>query len=63
MVAIAKMPTTMITIAIPIIFEEPRKHTGSASDRGCYLHLCANAVLAESLSSVSVCIEPTELIE
>ena len=63
MVAIAKIPTRMLTIAITIIFEEPAKHPASASVGGCYLHLCANAVLAESLSSVLVCIEPTKLIE
>lgn len=34
MVAVAKIPTRMITIAITVIFEEPTKHTGSASGRG-----------------------------
>ena len=63
MIAVAKIPTRMITIAITITSEEPPKHIGSASDRGCYLHLCANVMLAESPYFVSACIECTALIE
>lgn len=58
--AVTKIPKRMITVAITIIFEEQTKNTGSASDEfcscgNCYLHLCANSMLAKSLSSVLVC--------